>query len=106
MDNEQQLFLANVKGSAAANFITGMFVLIVWILKNKCKHSTCSSHNCCFDCEVKEDNDIEEGGHSEQRIHRQETRKFPKKIKINMQKLHRGFDHGVFPKREKAIQID
>ncbi len=104
MDNDEQLFLTNVKGSAAANFITGLFVLVLWILKNKCKHSKCRSHNCCFDCEVKEDDEDLERGQS--RFRRQETIKVPDKTEIRLQKLFRSKHHGIFQKHKKAIPTD
>ena len=57
---QDDVFLSNFKGSAAANIITGIFVTILYILKNKCKHSQCKVNNRCFTCSIKEDDDEED----------------------------------------------
>ena len=105
MNNEQ--FLTNVKGSATANFITGIFFVIIWILKNKCRHSKCKSHTKCFECSVKEDDDIDlERGQRGEKIKLQNTVKVPGQAKINLQKLHGSKRDGVLPECKKAIPSD
>ena len=104
MDAEPDVFLSNLKGSAAANILTAVFFLIFWVLKNKCRHSKCKSHTRFCDCSVKEDDegfDLERG-----QIERQETLKFPHQAKGPMQKLHIRKHNGVLPEREKAIPTD
>ena len=62
--DESQIFLSNLKGGTAANMLTASFFLLFWVLKNKCKHSKCSSHTRFCDCSVKEDDeeiDLERG---------------------------------------------
>ena len=108
--NNDEVFLSNLKGSAAANVITGTLFLILWILKNKCKHSQCRSHTRCFQCSVKEDDEKDlETGQSEQRrlkIKRQKSIKIPDKTKIHVRKLHKSKHHGVLQERSQAISTD
>ena len=105
MDDEPSVFMSNLKGSAAANFITGAFLIILWVLKNKCKHSTCKSHTYCFECTSKEDDDLERG-EKRRRPERQETFKIHRKAKISVQKMHQSEHDGVFPEHSKAIPTD
>ena len=71
-------FVNQLTGSSAANALTVFLLLIVWFVKNKCKHSRCRGHSICCDFSFKED---DEG----------ETRPEPvrKEVKIQMQKLQR-----------------
>ena len=43
---------ANFTSSIGANLVTGIFFVLMWVLKNKCKHSTCDTHSGCIDCHV------------------------------------------------------
>ena len=106
--DEDQAFMSNLKGSAMANIVTGLFILCIWILKNKCKHSQCKMDNSCFQCSVKEDdeceNDLERGERGE-RFGRQQ-RQNTIKIEGRMQKMHKGFDDGILPKHKKTSSTD
>ena len=42
----------NFTSNIGANLVTGIFFILMWILKNKCKHSSCDTHSCCWDCHV------------------------------------------------------
>lgn len=108
MDKDEQLFLTNVQGSAAANLMTGIFFLIIWVLKNKCKHSKCKSHTGCFTCSVKEDDDESclEKGQRGGGFRRQETLKIPGKVKIRLHQLHEIKHDGLLQERQTAIPTD
>ena len=45
----------NFTSNIGANLITGIFFILMWILKNKCKHSSCDTHSYCCDCHVDDD---------------------------------------------------
>ena len=60
---EDAEFLNNIKGGVLANIATGIMFIILWVLKNKCKHSKCKVQNRCFTCSIKEDDSVShEGG--------------------------------------------
>ena len=98
--------MSNLKGSAAANFITGFMIIVFWVIKNKCKHCTCKSHTYCFECTSKEDDYDPEEGQRRRRFERQDTRKFHKKTKIRLHELHKSEHDGVLPQHSKAVPTD
>ena len=49
--------MKQLSGSGVANLLTIFALLVVWIVKNKCKHSQCESDTSCCKCKVKEDDD-------------------------------------------------
>ena len=109
--DEEQVFMSNLKGSAMANIVTGMFILCIWILKNKCKHSQCKMDNSCFQCSVKEDdeyeNDLERGERGERRrFERRQQRQDTFKIEGRVQKMHKGFDDGILQKHKTTSSTD
>ena len=61
-DNE---FMKQLGGSGAANMLTvGLFV-IIWVLKNKFKHSKCEGNSFCCRFKVNDDTESNEGGHQD-----------------------------------------
>ena len=106
--DQDEVFMSNLKGSAAANIVTGMFVLCLWILKNKCKHSQCKMNNRCFQCSIKEDDsecDLERGQRESEKNERQ-TRKDINKIEKRLQKMYESINDGLFQKHQTAIPTD
>ena len=101
--DESQVFMDNLKGSAAANVITGVFIIVFWVLKNKCKHCECRSHTRCFTCSVKEDDDVETG---QRRPERQETIKIPGKAKIRLREVHQSKHASVLPQYSQVVPTD
>ena len=103
--DEDQVFMSNLKGSAMANVVTGLFVLTLWILKNKCKHSQCKMNNSCFQCSIKEDDEFVEQdlerGQSEN-----ETKENIRKIENRLQKMYESIDDGILPKYKKTPSTD
>ena len=93
--------MSNLKGSAAANFLTGSLVILFWVIKNKCRHSECAIVSGCFTCSVKEDDD--EDVESRGKVLRQKTRKFHVQAKSSVQKLHKGDNSGLFSERETVV---
>ena len=72
-------FINQLSGSGAANALTVVLLLIVWFVRNKCKHSRCRGHSFCCDFSFKEDDEGEN-----------RTEPVRKEIKIQVQKLQRG----------------
>ena len=101
---QDDVFLSNLKGSTAANIITGIFVTILYILKNKCKHSQCKVNNRCFTCSIKED-DEEEDLERGQRWRRQRAENYSE-AEESMPKMHKSKHDGVLSKHKKAIPTD
>ena len=58
-DNE---FMKQLGGSGAANMLTVGLFLIIWILKNKFKHSQCEGTSFCCRFKVNDDTESSEGG--------------------------------------------
>ena len=106
--DEESVFMSNLKGSAAANLLTGIMVITFWVIKNKCKHCTCKSHTYCFECTSKEDDDDPEWGQRRrpERQERQDTFKIPPKVKIRMRKMHESEHDGVLPQHTKTLPTD
>ena len=57
MGTDNNEFMKQLSGSGVANLLTIFALLVVWIVKNKCKHSQCESDTSCCKCKVKEDSD-------------------------------------------------
>ena len=100
---EDEVFMSNLKGSALANFVTGVLFIVFWIIKNKCKHSRCTWHTRYCDCSIKEDDDREEGQRKGRReVRREETIKNTRKIKIGVQKVQSELNPSV-PEKYKEV---
>ena len=82
MDDE---FLKQLSGSGAANFATAVLFFLIYIVRNKCRHSRCKGNSICCQFEFKDDETRDE----EEDIERGTVRK---KIKIQVQKLQRSVD--------------
>ena len=96
--DQDTAFMSNLKGSAAANILTGSFIMIFWILKNKCKHSKCEMNNSCFQCSVKEDDDDIETGREEENL--------PGETKIRLRRMLTRKHQSVYAKHASAISSD
>ena len=88
MDGE---FVKQFSGSGAANLASVVLFLVVWVIRNKCKHSRCKGHSICCDCEIKDSNDEEgtEGDDIERGITVRKT------IKSQLQELQRKHREGL-----------
>jgi len=49
-----------MKGSLASNLITMFSVIILYILREKCKHSKCTSHTLCCNLEINDESSTKE----------------------------------------------
>ena len=101
---QDDVFLSNFKGSAAANIITGIFVTILYILKNKCKHSQCKVNNRCFTCSIKEDDDEEDLERGQRR--RRKRRESSSETEESVREVFKGKCDGIHEKHQKAIPTD
>ena len=56
-------FLDQLSGSGAANGLSALAFLLIWIIRNKCKHSKCVGHSLCCDIEINDESttDLERG---------------------------------------------
>ena len=52
MDDE---FVKQLTGSGAANLATAVVFFLLWVVKNKCKHSRCKGHSFCCDVEINDE---------------------------------------------------
>ena len=87
MDDE---FVKQLTGSGAANLATAVVFFLVWVVKNKCKHSRCKGHSFCCDVEINDESSTEgEQGRGQIEICVREEAS-PK-----LQKLQRRVDKGV-----------
>lgn len=62
-DNE---FLKQFSGSAAANVVLMICVGLYKLIESRCKHSRCSSNTSCFKCSVDNDQTIRGGNINDQ----------------------------------------
>ena len=115
--NEDSQFLDNFKGSAVANVVSAAGFLIIYIIREKCKHSKCECDLRCFRCKCKDDDSSrdegseERGEGSEKRgkegiVDRQKTFRFPRQAQSEMQKLHIRVDKGVHAEHPSVIPTD
>ena len=58
-DNNE--FMKQLGGSGAANLLTVGLFFIIWIVKNKFKHSECEGNSICCRCKVNDDDESSEG---------------------------------------------
>ena len=54
-------FMKQLGGSGVANLLTAALFALIWIVKNKCRHSECEGSSFCCTCKVKDDEDSDEG---------------------------------------------
>ena len=90
-------FGQNFQGSAVANVITGTIFLVLYIIKDRCSHSSCKGTNSCCTYKCKDSND--HGGDEESNCVLEE-------IKIELQKLHRSQHKSVHADHPSVIQLD
>ena len=90
----ENAFGNNFQGSAVANLITGSIFLLLYIVKDRCSHSSCKGTSKC--CRYKcKDVDDDKGGDKESVL---------QEIKVEMQKLHRKFDEGISQEYNTPLQ--
>jgi hypothetical protein len=113
MSDADSQFFDNFKGSALANVVSAALFLILYIVREKCKHSKCEFNTKCCRCKCKDDDDSgdEESCNTrkekgEGRFERQQTFQFPRKAKKEMQKLHVRIDQGLHEKYPPTIPSD
>ena len=93
MDDE---FWKQASGSGAANIATAMLFFLLWVVRNKCKHSKCVGHSLCCDIEINDDESKSEE-EPEEDLERQTEKlnKLREEIEVQMQKLHSRINKGV-----------
>ena len=91
MDDE---FVKQLTGSGAANLATAVVFFLIWVVKNKCKHSRCKGHSFCCDLEINDESSTE-GEHQRERRDQNIEICVRKEAPPNMQELHRRVDKGV-----------
>ena len=64
---ENNDFLKQFGGSATANVLTIVVVMIYKFIEGRCKHSRCSSNTSCFKCET-DNYSTQRGGSSDPRV--------------------------------------
>ena len=91
MDNT---FGENFQGSAVANLITGSVFLLLYILKDRCSHSSCRGNSkfCKYNCKDIDDN----SGDKECVL---------EEIKIIMQEMHGKLNKDIFPEHNEAVSL-
>ena len=101
---ENNDFLKQFGGSATANVVTIVLVMIYKFIEGRCKHSRCSSNTSCFKCET--DNYATERGSSgpsvKENAIRPETRvsEMPSGKRTQVQEGHTPFIQVVQPDSE------
>ena len=48
-------FMKQLGGSGVANLLTAALFALIWIIKNKFRHSECQGSSFCCTCKVKDD---------------------------------------------------
>ena len=74
------------------NLVTAVVFVVIWVVRNKCKHSKCKGHSFCCDCEIKDDDDESRG---QRDVEEGRKIRFRKTATIKMQELHRRVDKSV-----------
>ena len=54
----QSEFMTQLGGSGAANILTALLFFLLWVCKNKFKHSECSGNSFCCTFKVKDDESV------------------------------------------------
>ena len=90
--------MSNLKGGVVANLVSGGLFILFYVIKNKCRHSQCSTNNCCFTCSIKED-DYE---YEEERY----QRRYHENVEVCVQKMYKRNDNHVLSVNQKAIPTD
>ena len=83
-------FLDQLSGSGAANGLTGLMFLLIWIIRNKCKHSKCIGHSFCCSIEINDDEEDLERGEGREDI--------PREAEKELYTLHSPDDKGLHKK--------
>ena len=90
MDEE---FSKQLMGSGAANILTLVLGLIIWVVRSKCKHSRCTGNSFCCHIEINdndesEDEDIERQAKSEVCVREETEREMQELHKRKHRRLH------------------
>ena len=75
-------FMKQLKSSGAANALTLCIMILFWVVRNKCKHSRCSTICCTVevnDESAEEETDLERN-EDRRRIYEKTEKQIPKKV--------------------------
>ena len=75
----------NIATSAVANILTIVAGGLVYILKRKCRHSSCESNTCGIHIDISKSDDLSS------------------EVKIGVQELHKADGSRLSPKRETSL---
>jgi hypothetical protein len=89
-------FIDQLSGSASANGLTALVFLLIWIIRNKCKHSKCTGHSICCDIEISEDTINDESSEDPER-----GECIPPKTEEDVYTLHTP-KHSSLPKKRET----
>ena len=98
-------YYSNILGSGAANVASALVFLLIWVVRNKCKHFKCNSHTSCCDIEIKDD-DAEQPEERHEIRSKHGTCRFSGETQESLQEMFACFNSRVLQKRETIIQID
>ena len=101
-------YYSNLLGSGAANMASALLFLLIWIVRNKCKHCKCNSHTTCCDIEINDDDDEDDEQPKERHELRSKhgTFRFSSEAKESLQKMFASFDSRIFQERTEVVQIN
>ena len=100
-------YYSNILGSGAANMGTALLFLLIWIVRNKCKHCKCNSHTSCCDIEINDEEEPEEESEEKGEFRsKQGTFRFSNKAKEGLQKMFESLNCSLYEKRKTVIQIN
>ena len=77
-------FINTFSASGASNIVSFVLFLVAYVIREKCRKSSCKSHTACCDCRIdKENSDVREDS-SEieicvQKMHSSDSEDIPKK---------------------------
>ena len=74
--------IPNFTSNVGANLATGALFLLVWFIKNKCKHSRCDTKSGCCSCHI---DDYEENTDTEIENSKENDDKIPRKVNGGLQ---------------------
>ena len=98
-------YYSNLLGSGAANMASALLFLLIWVVRNKCKHCRFHSHTSCCDIEIKDDDEEQPKERHEIRS-KHGTFRFSNSAKESLQKMFGSFDSRILQERTQVIQID
>ena len=82
-------FINTFSASGASNIVSFVLFLVAYVIREKCRKSSCKSHTSCCDCKIDKENS--------------NVREDSSEIEIRVQELHTSDSKNVSPKHPKAI---